>query len=140
MSFPAPEITDINQPYWDGLAAGRLLFQHCETCSQDWLPPRAACPRCLSPQPGWRQAAGTGRVISWVVYHRAYADHLKERVPYDVTLVELDEGVRILTNIVDCNAGKSLTAGARVQLAIEIEEGFALARFKLCADDDGEIS
>ena len=131
MSAPEPEITDLNRPYWEGLAAGRLLYQHCPACGHDWLPARAHCPSCLEPNPEWRPAAGGGRVISWVVYHHAYAEHLAPRIPYDVTLVELDEGPRLLTNVVDSDAGSRLSVGTRVTLAIEEESGVALARFRI---------
>jgi uncharacterized OB-fold protein len=136
MSAPVPEITDLNRPYWDGLNEGRLLVQWCASCGHTWLPPRPTCPACLAPDAHWRQSNGTGRIISWVVYHRAYADHLEDRIPYDVTLVELDDGVRLLTNVIDSDAGKALRVGARVRLAIEHQEGIALARFRL--DKGGE--
>lgn len=136
MSFPIPEITDVSRPYWEGLAAGSLIYQQCGSCEANWLPPRSACPSCLAPEPEWRNASGGGRVVSWVVYHHAYADHLKDKVPYDVTIVELDEGLRLLTNIVNSNAGADLRVGTRVTLAIEEEKGVALARFRLL--EEGE--
>ena len=131
MTFPVPEITDLNRPYWEGLEAGELRYQRCGRCGECWLPARAACPACLAPGPDWRRAQGRGHVVSWVVYHHAYADHLAERIPYDVTLVELDEGPRLLTNVIDSAAGASLSVGARVVLAIEREAGVALARVRL---------
>ena len=129
--LPLPQIDERSRPYWDGLAQGRLLFQHCESCGHNWLPARDACPACLAPNPSWQPSGGTGRVVSWVVYHTAYHDALKDRLPYDVTLVELDEGPRLLTNIVDSRAGAALRIGARVVLAIEQEGETALARFRL---------
>ena len=134
MSFPAPEITDLNRPYWDGLATGVLRHQHCSTCSNNWLPARDACPNCLAPDPVWTAASGRGRIVSWVVYHKAYHDAFADRVPYDVTLVELDEGPRLLTNIVDGDAGRALSVGAPVELTIEREGDLALARFRLARD------
>lgn len=131
MTFPAPEITDLNRPYWDGLAAGELRHLHCKTCGHNWLPAREACPNCLAPDPVWQSASGRGRIVSWVVYHKAYHDAFADRVPYDVTLVELDEGPRLLTNVVDSDAGRALSVGARVELKIEREGDLALARFRL---------
>jgi len=75
-------------------------------------------------------------VVSWVVYHHAYTEYLKDKVPYDVTIVELDEGPRLLTNIVNSHAGADLLVGSKVGLAIEIEEGVALARFRLLQERD----
>lgn len=136
MTFPAPEVTNVSRPYWDGLAGGSLTYQQCRSCGVNWLPPRSACPTCLASEPEWLTASGNGQVVSWVVYHHAYADHLKDKVPYDVTIVELDEGPRLLTNIVNSNAGSALRIGSKVTLAIEEEEGVALARFRLL--EEGE--
>lgn len=131
MSFLVPTITDVNRPYWEGLAGGALRFQRCPACGNSWLPARPHCPACLSAETEWRNASGRAKVLSWVVYHTAYADHLKARIPYDVTLVELEEGPRLLTNVVNSDAGRLLSQGAPVTLAIEIEEGVAIPRFQL---------
>lgn len=135
MSFPQPEITPLNAPYWTGLQKGQLLFQRCSACQHAWLPAREACPKCLAPTPAWQEAAGDGVVVSWVVYHVAYDDAFRDRLPYDVTCVELSEGPRILTNVVDSHGGTRLRIGSRVRLCIEYEGDLALARFKL-ADPD----
>ena len=68
-------------------------------------------------------------MISWVIYHHAYHEAFKDRVPYNVTLVELDEGPRLITNIVNPEAG--IKAERPVTLKIEDEHGVALARFAL---------
>lgn len=131
MSFPEPDITPLNKPYWDGLKEGELRYQRCKSCGNCWLPARESCPRCLAANSEWVPARGRGRILSWVVYHTAYHDAFADRVPYDVTLVELDEGPRLLTNIINGERGKSLKIGAVVELAIEREADLALARFKL---------
>ncbi|MGO1120685.1 Zn-ribbon domain-containing OB-fold protein [Rhodovibrionaceae bacterium A322] len=130
MTFPKPDITAISKPYWDSLREGVLLFQECPSCTHRWLPPRAACPNCLDPNPRWRPSSGQGQVVSWVVYHHAYADHLKSCLPYDVTVVELEEGPRLLTNVIDSQAGQALSVGLPVELAVERVEDIALARFR----------
>ena len=129
MSFPLPEPTPLSKPYWDALSDGRLTFQRCRTCHHAWLPARAECPGCLAAEWEWQTASGKGRVISWVIYHHAYHEAFKERVPYNVTLVELDEGPRLITNIVNPKAG--IKAERPVTLKIEDEHGVALARFAL---------
>jgi len=88
-----------------------------------------ACPECLASEPEWTTASGKGRVISWVIYHHAYHEAFKERLPYNVALVELDEGPRLITNIVNPEAG--LKAERPVTVKIEDEHGVALARFAL---------
>lgn len=128
MAIPAPEITEVTRPYWEALGEGRLMFQRCE-CGHAWLPARSECPQCLGNQVRWEQAGGGGKLVSWVVYHIAYSDAFKDRLPYNVAVVELDEGPRLITNMVDADA--ALRCDAPVRLAIETVDGVALARFAL---------
>jgi len=131
MSFPLPEPTPLSQPYWDALRAGRLTFQRCRHCGHAWLPPRAECPECLEADWEWTTASGKGRVVSWVVYHHAYHEAFRDGLPYNVTLVELDEGPRLITNIVNPDHRGGIAAERAVQLHIEDEHGVALAKFAL---------
>jgi uncharacterized protein len=129
MSFPLPEPTPLTKPYWDALKQGHLVYQRCRRCGHAWLPPRRECPDCLHPDWEWTRASGHGQVVSWVVFHHAYHEAFKARVPYNVSLVELEEGPRLLTNIV--NPAEGIAAGREVRLTIEEEQGFPLARFAL---------
>lgn len=129
--FPAPPVTDLSRPYWDGLAAGELRFQRCANCTHAWLPPRDECPRCLLPDWSYEASAGTGTLVSWVVYHRAFHPYFADKVPYHVAVVELTEGPRLITNLAfDDEAEKAaLRLDQPVELRIEDESGWALARF-----------
>jgi uncharacterized OB-fold protein len=128
MELPKPEPTALSRPYWDALREGRLVFQHC-SCGHAFLPARSHCPACLQPEPPWEVASGHGRLVSWVVYHVSYHPAFDKRLPYNVALVELAEGPRLLTNIVDPN--EALMADAPVELKVEWEGETALARFRL---------
>lgn len=130
MGLPRPEVTELNRPYWDGLARGHLLFQRCD-CGHAWLPARKLCPSCLQDSVRWEQARGTGRLVSWVVYHTAFHEAFAERLPYNVAIVELDEGPRLITNMVDHH--DRLRADARAILQVEEDDRLALARFRLLA-------
>jgi uncharacterized OB-fold protein len=131
MSFPLPEPTPLSQPYWDALKQGRLTFQRCRHCGHAWLPPRAECPECLEAGWEWTTASGKGRVVSWVVYHHAYHEAFRDRLPYNVALVELDEGPRLISNIVNPEHAGGIRAERAVQLHIADEHGVALAKFAL---------
>lgn len=128
--IPTPERTAVSEPYWTGLAEGRLQFQRCAKCGHAWLPPRGECPSCLGDTWSWERASGHGRLISWVVYHIAYHEAFADRLPYNVAIVELTEGPRLITNIVNPTEKGGLTADRPVELAIEREHGIALARFR----------
>lgn len=129
--FPLPQPTPLTQPFWDGLQAGRLRFMRCLACDNAWLPARSECPRCLAPRPAWQDAAGGGSIVSWVVYHHCYHEAFRGRLPYNVATIELDEGPRLLANVVGVRGAEGLSMGGRVRLKIEQEDGFALARFEL---------
>ena len=117
-----------SQTYWQALEAGRLTYQQCH-CGHRWLPPRAECPSCLGTDWVWREARGAGRLISWVVYFVAYDDAFKDKLPYNVAIVELDEGPRMITNILDCPDGRGLSMDMRVKLSITHAEDQVLATF-----------
>ena len=125
--YPLPEVTELTKPYWDALEQGHLVFQRCGTCAHAWLPVRQECPKCLGPDMNWEKARGTGRIVSWVVYHSAYHEAFKDRLPYVVAIVELDEGPRLITNFI--GPREALRGELPVSLVIQREQGFALARF-----------
>ena len=127
--FPVPRPDAASAPYWQALAQGRLTFQRCAHCGNAWLPPRTECPRCLAPDWSWEQASGRGRLISWIVYHVAYHPAFADRIPYTVAVVELDEGPRLISNIVGVDDPEALRIDQALTLAIEQEHGVAVARF-----------
>lgn len=106
---PAPEM----KPFWDGCKEGVLRLPRCASCRGWFLPAAMHCPWCLAPTVEWATASGRGRVYSWVVYHRPFHPALADRVPYNVAIVELDEGVRLITNLVEAT---SIRVGQRVQV------------------------
>jgi uncharacterized protein len=124
---PLPAVTPLTRPYWEGLDGGELRFQRCGGCGNAWLPAREECPRCLSDQVSWEASSGRGRVISWVVYHQAVHPAFADRVPYNVAIVELDEGPRLITNVT--GADDALTIELPVTVSIEAESGMSVARF-----------
>jgi uncharacterized OB-fold protein len=126
MDFPLPEVTDLSKPYWEALQEGRLLFQRCR-CGHAQLPPRRECTRCLDDTLAWEAASGDGAVVSFVIYHTAHHEAFRDRIPYNVAIVALAEGPRLITNITAPVA--DLRCDMKVRLAVEREGGFALARF-----------
>ena len=126
---PAPERNALNAPYWDSLARGALTFQRCNSCGHAWLPPRSDCPGCLSADCVWVNAAGGAKLISWVVYHVAFHSAFANRLPYNVAVVELDEGPRLISNVVGVADAETLKIDQRLKLVIEDEGGTAVPRF-----------
>ncbi len=101
-----------NRPFWEATKEGRFLIKRCLDCTQPHWYPRSLCPYCQSERTEWIQARGTGTIYSVTINRRS------ERRPYALALVTLDEGVTVLTNIVDCNSGQ-LRIGDRVRVAFK---------------------
>ena len=95
----SPEPTVGTEPYWEGAAKGKLLLKHCTSCNKVHHYPRALCPYCFSDKLDWREASGKGKVYTYSVMRRAPE-------PYVIAYVTLDEGISMMTNIVDCDFDK----------------------------------
>ena len=126
----APEPTELSAPFWEATRTRTYLLQWCDACSAPIYYPRYACPSCSGTGLSWRSASGRGVVHSYSVVHVPPAPWLAERLPYIVGLVDLEEGVRVLTNIVDCDPGT-----LRVDLPVEVTwedlpDGRALPLFR----------
>ena len=117
--------------YWRMLGEGRFRFQRCARCDNSWLPPREDCPSCWSPEWTWQDASGKGRLVSWVIFHTAFHEEFEARLPYNVAVVELDEGPRLISNIVDLPDSSVDVCDRHVTLSIETDHGRSLPRFKL---------
>jgi uncharacterized OB-fold protein len=126
-TFPAPQPNEVSEPYWRALDEGHLAFQRCASCGHAWLPPRSECARCLARESHWEAASGKARLISWVIYHHGYHDYFAGRLPYNVAVVELAEGPRLISNVIA--AHDRLRIDMELKLAIQREAGVALARF-----------
>lgn len=129
MNAVAENPVELNEPYRDGLKAGKLMFQRCKACGHAWMPARSECPKCLAADPAWVAASGDARLVSWVVYHRAFNEAFKTRVPYTVAVVQLDEGPRMISNVI--GAGPStLKIEQALTLQIDREGEAFIPRFK----------
>lgn len=123
------EIEPHERPYRQALERGELVLQRCSACGNAWLPARQECPGCLSSDTKWEVASGGASLISWVVYRRAMHADFTDDVPYNVAVVELDEGARLISNI---NAPESdLRIGARLTFAAAEKGGVAMTSFLL---------
>ena len=96
---PLPQPTPETQPFWDGAKAGELKLQRCADCDHVYFPARPFCPACSSRTVAWFTASGRARLFSYVINHRAPPGF---EAPYVIAVVELEEGPRMMTNLVDC--------------------------------------
>lgn len=112
--IPAPRALPETQAFWDAADQGRLLVKRCDDCSRFHHYPRDVCPHCMSTRTRWQDAAGTGTLYSFSTMGRGEA-------AYTMAFVTLDEGVTMMTNIVDCDP-RALEIGQRVTVAFVTSE------------------
>ncbi len=126
----APKMTHDERPFWEGCRGHRLLFQRCARCGKVRWPASFVCPECSAFDYDWIESAGRGRIYSYVVFRRAFHPSLEGRLPYVVASVDLDEGVRLLTNIAGCDP-TDLQCGQPVQVEFyDREDGVSLPFFR----------
>lgn len=114
-TIPAPQATPETQPFWEAATTGALLVKKCASCAQVHHYPRALCPFCFSQATQWLPASGRGTIYSYSVMRRV-------PVPYAIAYVTLEEGVTMMTNIVDCDLD-SIRIGQRVKVVFKPTEG-----------------
>ena len=128
---PLPQATDITAPYWQAAQQERLVLQHCRQCQNWQFFPRSFCCHCGSEAVVWKASTGQGKIYTFTINRRATHAFFKERLPYAVAMVELDEGPRMMANIIDSDL-KRLVIGARVQVCFErASEEITLPQFRL---------
>jgi len=115
---PAPEITGHAAPFWAAARDGRLVIQHCPACGQYQHYPRPWCTNCLYEEPEFVESRGEGTIYTFTVIRRSAIPAFAARVPYVLAFVDLDEGVRLVTNIVDCDP-EAVRIGQRVRARFE---------------------
>lgn len=128
---PLPTLTDENRPFWAACREGRLSLQRCGGCGHLRYPINAFCPRCLGDVFNWHDVSGRGSVFSYVVFHQAYHPGFKAAVPYNVALVQLDEGPRMYSNVVG-TSNEQVKVGDRVEVTFEpVTPEISIPRFRL---------
>ena len=115
MPKPLPQPDAESREFWEDVKARRLMLQRCRACGRFRFYPRAVCPHCLSGDFERVTASGKGSLYSFTVCHRPAAEAFAANVPYVVALVDLDEGVRLMSNLIGCPPGQ-----ARVGMHVEV--------------------
>ena len=101
--FDLPTLEGESRPFWDGLKAGVLNIGHCNACGKAHYYPRPFCPHCWSEDVTLKPASGKGVLYTWSVIHMNDQAPFKDWLPYVAAMVDLEEGVRVSTNIVGCD-------------------------------------
>ena len=128
---PLPELSEENRPFWDGCRAGELRMQRCSACGHLRYPIAPLCPACLDEAHEWEALSGRGEVYSYVVFHQVYNQAFADDVPYNVALIQLDEGPRMFSNVVGV-PNDAVSVGDRVVVVFDpATEEITIPRFEL---------
>ncbi|MEK6245708.1 MAG: Zn-ribbon domain-containing OB-fold protein [Pseudomonadota bacterium] len=114
--IPAPAVNPENKRFFDAAASGKLVLKFCNACGEYHHYPRALCPHCFSDKTEWRDAKGSGTIYTYSVLRRGVP------VPYCIAYVTLDEGVSMMTNIVDCDLD-AVRIGQKVKVVFKLTDG-----------------
>jgi uncharacterized protein len=115
---PLPRVDEESRGFWEALARHELYFQRCRACGTKRFYPRAVCTNCLSSATEWVRASGRGTVYSFTVTHQNQSPGFREELPYVLAIVELAEGIRLMTNVVGC-APDAVHVGMPVEIVFE---------------------
>jgi uncharacterized OB-fold protein len=130
---PLPQITPLNQPFWDGAKNGKLIMQRCKDC-QSWVwCPRPVCGECGSDRLEWAELSGRGKIFAFTVIREVVGRALRgfaPDIPYVTAWVDLDEGPRFCSNVVGCPI-ESVHIDMPVEVVFhDTGEGVTLPKFK----------
>jgi uncharacterized OB-fold protein len=115
---PLPQpITPEAKPHWDGLRQQKLMLPKCGDCGLVFWYPRAVCPRCQSRTLGWIQASGRGTLYAFEIAHQSFNRAMKVPPPFVLAMVELAEGPRMLSNLVNVQADPSVV---KIGMPVEV--------------------
>ncbi|GAB3684095.1 Zn-ribbon domain-containing OB-fold protein [Salinisphaera aquimarina] len=129
LNKPGPHPTPVSQPFWDAAEQRQLRLQHCADCDHYVFYPRQRCPYCWSAALDWRAASGRGVVASFVGVYKPGHPAFAGDVPYVVALIDLEEGPRLLSNIVNRGPEDALI-GQSVEVIFEAQGDTALPKFQ----------
>lgn len=123
--IPTPE----TKPFWQGTREGELRLQRCNACTHVYFPPRPFCPKCAGRSVSWFATSGRGTLYSYVIHHRPMPGFTP---PYSIAVVQLDEGPRMMTNIIDCpQTPEALQLDMRVEVVFkQLNDEIFLPQFR----------
>jgi len=129
-SKPIPDLTPALAPFFGAARRGVLVVQKCDSCGRFRFPPRELCPDCLATAASWAPVTGRGEVFSFNVMHQVYHPGFAAEVPYAVAVVQLEEGARMVSNVVGVKPHE-IRCGMPVEVVFDkLSDEITLPRFR----------
>lgn len=130
VSRPRPNLDGLTLEFYEHCSHGELRFQRCEACGTWRHPPRVLCAVCGSSRWSWQRSSGRGFLFTWTVVHQAMHPAFAGDVPYAVVVVEMTEGVRMVSNLRDAGP-ELLRLDAPVEVVFErVDDDLTLPMFR----------
>jgi hypothetical protein len=127
---PLPVPQPWSKKFWEGAKQHKFLIQYCKDCGKKIFYPRKFCPECWSGNLDWSESKGRGKVNTFTIAMSNVEERFAEDIPYVLALVYLDEGIRMMTNIVDCKP-EEVKIGMEVEVVFkDATEEFSLPAFR----------
>ena len=127
---PLPVPSKDSEEFWQACKRHELVVQKCRDCGRVRFYPRVACPACMSADSEWIKASGKGTVYSFSVLNRGPTEAFKAECPYTLALIELEEGVRLTSNVVGCKP-EDVGIGMKVEVVFDdVTEEISLPKFR----------
>ena len=128
--LPRPLSPSLTQPFWEAAKRHELVMPRCKTCDHCFFYPRSECPRCLSSDLEWVKVSGRGRLHTFTVVRQPANPAFQDDAPYIYAVVQLDEGPRLVSNVVECDI-----AAVRVDMPLQavfadVTPEWTLVKFK----------
>ena len=128
--LPRPEEPELTEPFWEGTKRGELLIPRCSFCDEFFWYPREACPRCLQANWEWAPVSGRARLHTYTIVHQPAHPGFADDVPYAFAVIQLDEGVRMMSNVVDCPV-EDLAINMPLEVVFDsVTDDWTLVKFK----------
>ena len=129
--LPRPEDPELTAPFWEATKRHELVIPHCPYCDRFFWYPREACPRCLQPGWSWTPVSGRARLHTYTVVMQPAHPAFAEDVPYAFAMIQLHEGVRMMSNIVECDIPDGLEVNMPLEVVFDdVDDEWTLVKFK----------
>lgn len=129
MSKPVPVTQPWSEKFWEGTQQGKLLIQVCRDCQSKIFYPRKFCPECWSGNLYWVEASGKGKIYTFSTAYSMVEPKFMDELPYTIAYVDLDEGIRMMTRIVDCQP-EDIRFDMKVEVVFHDRGGYRLPYFR----------
>jgi len=128
---PLPTKSRDGAQFWEATRRHELVTQHCPDCNKHQFPPRRLCVHCGGRRVGWKKVSGKGEIYSFTVVHRAPEQSFLGDVPYVVAVIDLAEGGRMMTNIVDYPVDQVRVGMAVTAVFDKVTDEVTLVKFRV---------